>query len=97
MLLSNTNETHWRFLKAQLPLVQRFHHLVLSYELRLAKPDPEIFREALRWAGADPAAAVFFDDLQRFVDAARAVGMQARVFTDATCFRSQLAELGITV
>ncbi len=97
MLLSNTNEMHWRFLKPQLPLVRRFHHLVLSYELRLAKPAPEIFQEALRRAGTLPEAAVFFDDVPRFVEAAMGVGMVGRVFTDAPAFRAQLAELGITV
>lgn len=97
MLLSNTNETHWRFLRPRLPIVERFHHLLLSYELRMAKPDPEIFHEALRWTGTAPEAAVFFDDVQRFVDAAIAAGMQGRVFTSAAAFRTQLAELGITV
>jgi putative hydrolase of the HAD superfamily len=97
MLLSNTNEAHWRSVRPQLPIVERFHHLVLSYELRLAKPDPEIFREAIRCAGTAPGAAVFFDDVQRFVDAAIAAGMQGRVFTNASNFRAQLAELGIAV
>jgi putative hydrolase of the HAD superfamily len=95
LLLSNTNELHWRFVKARIPLFDRFHGLVLSYELLLAKPDPAIFHEALRRAGTAPDATAFFDDIPRFVAAACGVGIHGRVFTSAESFRAQLAELGL--
>jgi FMN phosphatase YigB (HAD superfamily) len=97
VLLSNTNEMHWRFVKPRIPLLDRFHDLVISYELRLAKPDPEIFRVALRRTGVRAENAVFFDDVPRFVAVANALGMHGRVFTDAPTFRNQLAELGLEV
>jgi len=97
LLLSNTNEMHWRFVKPLIPQFERFHDLVISCELLLAKPDPEIFQVALRRAEVPPERAAYFDDVQRFVDAACALGIHGRVFTDAPAFRAQLAELGLTV
>ena len=94
-LISNTNDIQWRFLRPQLPLLERFGAHVLSYELGLAKPDPEIFRAALRRVGRPPEACAFFDDVPAFVDAACALGIQAEVFTTAANFRSQLARLGL--
>jgi putative hydrolase of the HAD superfamily len=94
-LLSNCNEMHWGFVRPLLPVVERFCDRVLSYELGLAKPDPEIFRTALRRVGHRPEACAFFDDVPAFVDAARAVGVQAEVFSTAANFRIQLARLGL--
>ena len=97
LLLSNTNEMHWRYIRARLPQFARFSACVLSYELGLAKPAPEIYRVALARAGAAPEHVAFFDDVPEFVDAARALGIAGRVFTDAPTFRTQLAELGVKV
>jgi putative hydrolase of the HAD superfamily len=95
-LISNTNEIQWQFLRPQLPLLERFCDRVLSYELGMAKPDPEIFRAALRRVGSPPPeACAFFDDVPSFVEAARTLGIQAEVFTDAANFRVQLAWLGV--
>jgi putative hydrolase of the HAD superfamily len=94
-LISNTNEIQWRFLRPQLPVLERFSALVLSHELGLAKPDPEIFRSALRRVGRPPEACAFFDDIPAFVEAARALGIQGQVFTTAANFRIQLARLGL--
>jgi putative hydrolase of the HAD superfamily len=94
-LISNTNEMQWRFLRPQLPVLERFSDLVLSYELGLAKPDPEIFRAAICRVGRPPEACAFFDDVPAYVEAARGVGMQAEVFTTAANFRVQLARLGL--
>jgi putative hydrolase of the HAD superfamily len=51
--------------------------LVLSCEVRLAKPAPEIFRHALGRLGVGPEAAVFVDDQARFCAGSVAVGIRA--------------------
>jgi FMN phosphatase YigB (HAD superfamily) len=95
LLLSNTNADHFEPLRPQLPVLERFDDLVLSYRLGVAKPDPAIFAEALRRAGTAPDRTVFFDDVQPYVDAARGAGLRAERFTDASQFRRQLAALGL--
>lgn len=93
LLLSNTEAFHFEHLRPRLPILARFDALIVSHELGLAKPDPAIFREALRCAGTSPAATAYFDDLPLYVDAARALGIDARVFSDAARFRADLEDL----
>jgi FMN phosphatase YigB (HAD superfamily) len=95
LLLSNTNATHLTWIRPQLPLLERFDGLVLSYELGMAKPDPAIFAEALRRAGTAPARTAFFDDVEAYARAAQAAGIRGHVFTDAPTFARQLAALGL--
>ena len=95
LLLSNTEAFHFEYLRPRLPILERFDSLVLSHELGLAKPDPAIFQEAMRRAGTHPSATAYFDDLPRYVEAARSLGIQARVFSDAGAFRNDLRDFGL--
>lgn len=97
LLLSNTNALHWRYIRPLIPQFDRFHGFVISYDLVLAKPDRAIFEAALALAGVPAEQSAYFDDVQTFVDAACALGIHGRVFTDAPTFRRQLAELGLRV
>jgi FMN phosphatase YigB (HAD superfamily) len=97
VLLSNTNEMHWRHVRPLIPQFERFHALVISCELLLAKPDPAIFHVALERAGVAADKTAFFDDVPRFVETACALGIHGRVFTDVPTFKRQLAELGIPI
>jgi putative hydrolase of the HAD superfamily len=51
--------------------------VVLSFEVRALKPDPEIYREALERIGADAHDSTFVDDQVAYLDGAAAVGMRA--------------------
>jgi len=95
LLLSNTNATHLDWIRARLPLLDRFDGLVLSYQVGVAKPDPAIFRRALEMAGTSAERTAFFDDVEAYVKAASALGLRGHVFTDAAAFRRQLAGLGL--
>ncbi len=95
LLLSNTNARHARFLIEKIPLLSRFDRLLLSHELGLAKPDEAIFRAALAAAGTAPEATAFFDDIPDYVEAARRLGVRARLFTDTRAFLAQLDALGL--
>jgi len=63
--------------------------------LRVAKPAPRIFELALAMSQAVAAGSVMVDDRPRNVDAARAHGMQAILFTTADQLRADLAALGV--
>jgi putative hydrolase of the HAD superfamily len=95
VLLSNTNAAHLDWIRPRLPILDRFDGLALSYRLGLAKPDPAIFAEALRLAGTIAPRTAFFDDVETYVQAARALGIRGHLFTDAENFRRQLAGLGL--
>ncbi|MET9268595.1 HAD family phosphatase [Kribbella sp. NPDC003557] len=59
-----------------------FDDIVISGEVGLRKPEPEIFRLTAGRLGLEPAECVFVDDLQLNVDGARAVGMTAILHTE---------------
>ena len=54
---------------------------IYSHEEGIHKPDPRIFAIAAERLGIPPAEIVFLDDLPANVDAARACGLQAVLFT----------------
>ena len=56
--------------------------IVYSHESGAAKPDPSIYRLICERLEVEPADAVFVDDHERAVEAARAVGMSAVRFRD---------------
>ncbi len=93
VLLSNTHDQHIGFLRPQLPVLEKFDGLVLSYEAGLIKPEPGIYQRALDAAGVPASRAAFFDDVPRYAEAATALGMHGRVFTTASAFREQLRAL----
>ncbi|GAA1164188.1 hypothetical protein GCM10009630_72950 [Kribbella jejuensis] len=70
-----------------------FDDIVISGEVGLRKPEPEIFRLAAGRLGLEPAECVFVDDLQLNVDGARAVGMTAILHTEYDETRRALEDL----
>jgi HAD superfamily hydrolase (TIGR01509 family) len=76
------------------PELQCFESLLLSCELGLAKPDPEIFVQACRIAGAAPARCFFIDDTRANVEAARAIGLQTHWFRGVNALKRELAHAG---
>ncbi|MFB9547986.1 HAD family hydrolase [Nocardioides luteus] len=71
--------------------------VVVSGEVRLAKPDPAIYQLVGERAGIPLERLVFIDDSPVNVDAAAGLGMQAIQFTGAEQLRSDLVALGLPV
>ncbi len=71
------------------PWLAAFEPRVFSCWLRLSKPDPAVYHKILDHLAAPPEEIVFFDDRPENVAAAKAVGIRAHLFTDA----SQVDEL----
>jgi putative hydrolase of the HAD superfamily len=69
--------------------------VVVSAEVGVLKPDPRIYRHLLERFALVAAETVFFDDVSRNVEGARAVGLEARVFETAARAAEDLRELGL--
>jgi len=98
-ILSNTCAPHWEHILGRRFAVipGRFSEIVLSHEVRAAKPDGEIYRIATARAGV-PAAEIFFtDDLAENIDAARAAGWDAEVFVSAPGLADALWRRGVNL
>ena len=95
LLLSNTNPIHFSMVKARYPLLAHFDDYVLSYEVRSAKPEPKIYRQALERAECPPEECFFTDDLLVNVEAAREHGIDAVQFLSAEQIESELQARGV--
>lgn len=95
LLLSNTNAIHFEMLRASQPILRHFHELVLSYEVKAMKPQPEIYHEALRRAGCRPEECFYTDDIAAYVLAAKDLGIDAVQFESAKQLERELETRGI--
>jgi epoxide hydrolase-like predicted phosphatase len=70
--------------------------LVYSHEVGLLKPDPRIYLLSCERLGVEPREAVFIDDVERYVRAAREAGLHAVHFTgdNAKAIREMTGLLG---
>lgn len=87
-------ETFWVARDAG-PVIDELAEVVVSGDVKLTKPNPEIYRAALRRFGLTADDTVFVDDRQNNVDASIEVGMTGLLFTDASRLRADLVGLGL--
>jgi putative hydrolase of the HAD superfamily len=74
-------------------LAELFDDVVISAEVRLHKPQPEIYRLAAERLEVEPERCLFVDDLRENCDGAEAVGMTAIRFRDPQQAIARLGEL----
>jgi len=75
--LSNTNESHWDYLKDQHNILDVFEPAYASHLLKAAKPDARAWQLCLDDMKVAASDVWFFDDTQANVDAAQAMGIQS--------------------
>jgi epoxide hydrolase-like predicted phosphatase len=74
-------------------LAELFDAVVISAEVGLHKPQPEIYLLASKRVGVEPEQCVFVDDLRENCAAAEAVGMTAILHRDVAASVARLEEL----
>ena len=94
-ILSNIGDTTQQAMERELEWLSRFDVLVWSYQLRMAKPDPAIYRYTMEKLGLPPEEALFIDDRQVNVEAAAALGMKVLLFTTVDQLRADLIAQGL--
>ena len=84
-ILSNTCDAHWQWIIQQnyLQLSYAFSPIVLSYEEKVMKPNPEIYRLSTEKVKYAPNDIFFTDDRIDNIAAAKAFGWSTHLFTDA--------------
>ncbi|WP_331766773.1 HAD family phosphatase [Embleya sp. NBC_00896] len=88
-LLSNAPSGMARLIEEQ-PWSAVFRHRLFSADLGLTKPDPRIFGRLCERLDARPGDLLFVDDRPENLDAARALGIESVLFTDALGLRAEL-------
>jgi epoxide hydrolase-like predicted phosphatase len=89
-VLSNYWETLRGRIRDEWQIDDAFHHLVISSEVGLMKPDPAIFQLLLETIGYAPEETLFIDDAAENIAGAHDTGMHTIHFTDKTDALAQL-------
>ena len=93
-LLSNAPRDLRDYL-GKLGIDDAFDIIVVSGEVGMMKPSPEIYHHILKLLDVEPEEAVFIDDMSANVEAARRVGLHATRFRGVAPLRVWLRDLGI--
>ncbi len=76
-LLSNTNQPHFEHLSANNDFFNDFDQLFLSYKMGMMKPSASIYQTLIDKLDCQAEEITFFDDGEKNIAAAQALGIQA--------------------
>jgi HAD superfamily hydrolase (TIGR01509 family) len=96
-LLSNTDPIHVAHMESTFSFFKYFPVRIYSNVVGLSKPKPAIYQEALRASKVKSNEAIYIDDLEENVAAAKALGMIGIHLPVPTGLPEALRAVGITV
>ena len=93
--ITNFSAEFWAMFRPTAPIFNRFRDVVVSGAEQLFKPEPEIYRLALRRFGLAPGEGLFVDDRIENVRGGAAEGFAGHHFTGAARLRERLRAEGL--
>lgn len=94
-LLSNTDPIHVQHMEATYSFFAFFPTRIYSCAVNTSKPNPLIFKEALRALRVQADEALYIDDIAAYVEAAKRLGMAGIQFQSPAQLTSDLKSLGV--
>ncbi len=94
-MLTNFNNETFAEVRTRFPFLDRPRGVTVSGEVRLLKPEPEIYAHHAETFSLDPGAILFTDDSPANVAAAQAAGWNAVLFRNADGLKADLKAHGI--
>jgi 2-haloacid dehalogenase len=93
--LTNWSAETFPFARERFDFVSWFEGIVVSGEVGVAKPSPEIFRRLFQDFGLEPGDAAFIDDHEPNIEAAETLGLDSHLFTSPPRLRNYLTAAGM--
>ncbi len=93
-LLSNTDPIHVAHMESSYDFFRFFPHRIYSCAVGVSKPNPLIYRAALRACKVEAKNAIYIDDIAAYAEAARRLGLAGIVFHSAEQLAEELTALG---
>lgn len=90
LVLSDTNDLHFEYIKEHFPILRYFDDFVLSYQTGFTKPSKEIFQIAVEKVGCLAEECFFTDDREGNVAGAIESGINAFQFISPAQFEAEL-------
>jgi putative hydrolase of the HAD superfamily len=91
--LSNMPASIYSHLRRRHHFWDAFSGIVISGQVQMMKPEPEVFRHLLASFDLRPEQSVFVDDLLANIESARQVGLHTVWFKDAAQCRRELDQI----
>ena len=88
--LTNFGHEFWEHFRPTQPIFDLFDDIIVSGTEQVAKPEARIYEIVEERSGRSAADLFFTDDNPANIDAARARGWDAHIFTDASTLEAQL-------
>jgi 2-haloacid dehalogenase len=93
--LSNWNDVKFQVALQEFPFLRLFDGRIVSGEVKLGKPDPQIYQLLLDTYKLNPRESLFIDDRLDNVNAARQLGIEAIQFLSPVQLERDLIEYGV--
>ncbi len=95
--LSNWSREKFSLVRPRYDFFDCFKAMVISGEVKVAKPDPGIFLRLLEVIGEPAEGCIFIDDSPKNIASAGTLGFQTVLFRSAEQLREELSARGIKV
>jgi HAD superfamily hydrolase (TIGR01509 family) len=73
--------------------INLFDDAVISFEVHMTKPDPQMYKLAAKRLEVSSAECVFIDDIYRYCEGAKTVGMKAILYEDFVQMKIELEKI----
>jgi len=80
ILFSNTNTTHWNWMRQHVPEMASIHGQILSFEIGAMKPSAEIYHAAIETYQLTPEHTGYIDDLPQNIETGRHLGFRCHTY-----------------
>jgi putative hydrolase of the HAD superfamily len=97
VLLSDQTNEWWPYLDNKFAISSIFDVVVISAKVGLYKPDPEIYKYALKVSNTFPDEALFIDDLEDNLIPAKALNIETILFKESEELITELKLKGIQI
>ena len=95
-LISNTCASHIRHLESTYDFFPLFKNRIYSHQAGCRKPHPDIYKKALKDAGAIPETSLFIDDLAENLETPRKAGWRTLHLPPGTDLEKELLTFQIS-
>jgi glucose-1-phosphatase len=96
-VLSNTDPLHVAHMESTYEFLSHFSVRIYSCRVGASKPNPLIYKEALRACKVRSEEAIYVDDVEAYAQAAERLGMKGIVFKSQNQLQSELQALGVAL
>ena len=91
LLSNNSKPSHDEIIKSKYHNL--FNKMLFSYQVKLQKPDPKIFKKIIKNTGFTAEECIFIDDLEKNCEGASKAGMYSIVFYNNNQLKNNLKKL----